>query len=387
MNSPTQAPLLHAGDGQPQGDPFEEDPAFLREQLITYLGNKRALLPYIQKGVAQVQRRLGRSKLRCLDMFSGSGVVSRLLKGASSQLIVNDLEAYSYVTNDCYLTNRCDVNLALLEGTLVALEQRIAEALSPGILTRLYAPADDAHIAPTDRVFYTRRNAMYIDTARQAIAELPPELQKFFLAPLLAKASVHANTAGLFKAFYKGPQGIGQFGGRGENALHRIKAAIHLQLPVFSRFECDVQLHQRDANALVEELPELDLAYLDPPYNQHPYGSNYFMLNVILEQEEPRELSRVSGIPQRWNRSRYNRRGLAITALTELIDRCPSPFLLISYNSEGFLPQEQFLALLRSFGKVESFEITYNAFRGSRNLRGRDLHVQEFLFLLEKRSS
>ncbi len=385
MNPPTQALSLPSWDASPCAD-GGEDPAFLQSQLITYLGNKRALLPHIWNGVTQVQRRLGRSKLRCLDMFSGSGVVSRLLKGASSQLIVNDLEAYSYVTNHCYLANRSDVNLDLLKHTLATLEERIAEEAIPGIISRHYAPRDEHYISPHDRVFYTRRNAIYIDTARRVIDDLPQHLQKYFLAPLLAEASVHANTAGIFKAFYKGPHGLGQFGGRGENALRRIKAPIHLQLPLFSRYECEVQLHQRDANALVEELPELDLAYLDPPYNQHPYGSNYFMLNVILEQEEPHDLSRVSGIPQRWNRSRYNRRGPAADALSHLIARCPSPFLLISYNSEGFLPPEQFLAMLNTFGKVESLEIKYNAFRGSRNLRGRDLHVREFLFLLEKRS-
>ena len=36
---------------------------------------------------------------------------------------------------------------------------------------------------------------MYIDTARQAIDELAPDLRKFFLAPLLYEASVHNNTS------------------------------------------------------------------------------------------------------------------------------------------------------------------------------------------------
>ena len=34
-------------------------------------------------------------------------------------------------------------------------------------------------------------------------------------------------------------------------------------------------------NELVKEIEPVDLAYFDPPYNQHPYGSNYFMLNII----------------------------------------------------------------------------------------------------------
>ena len=102
-----------------------------------------------------------------------------------------------------------------------------------------------------------------------------------------------------------------------------------------------------DANELARELPALDLAYLDPPYNQHPYGSNYFMLNLLVQYERPTAVSRVSGIPTDWNRSRYNRRAEAAGALFELAAACPARFLLISYNSEGFIPHDVFLRRLR----------------------------------------
>lgn len=67
---------------------------------------------------------------------------------------------------------------------------------------------------------------------------------------------------------------------------------------MFSRFNCRFSIHCRDANELAAELPEMDVVYLDPPYNQHPYGSNYFMLNLLSSYEKPAETSRVSGIPR-----------------------------------------------------------------------------------------
>ncbi|MCK9334902.1 MAG: DNA adenine methylase, partial [Candidatus Cloacimonetes bacterium] len=76
-----------------------ENPAYLSEQLITYLGNKRKLLNFIGAGVGVVKQKLGKDKLSCLDLFSGSGIVARYLKQHSSLLIVNDLEAYSKVIN------------------------------------------------------------------------------------------------------------------------------------------------------------------------------------------------------------------------------------------------------------------------------------------------
>ena len=81
---------------------------YLSKQLITYLGNKRALLPHIDAAVCDVRDALGGRKLRCGDLFSGSGAVARLLKKHSDLLCVNDLEGYSAILNRCYLTNRED---------------------------------------------------------------------------------------------------------------------------------------------------------------------------------------------------------------------------------------------------------------------------------------
>ena len=78
-----------------------EKPEYLTEQLITYIGNKRALLPFIGQGVSIVQNELGKDKLSCLDVFSGSGIVARYLKQFASSITVNDLESYSCIINRC----------------------------------------------------------------------------------------------------------------------------------------------------------------------------------------------------------------------------------------------------------------------------------------------
>ena len=69
-----------------------ENPDYLSKQLITYLGNKRNLLPFINMGIEKVIKRLGRNKLSIFDVFSGSGAVARFFKRYSEKLIVNDLE-------------------------------------------------------------------------------------------------------------------------------------------------------------------------------------------------------------------------------------------------------------------------------------------------------
>lgn len=363
-----------------------EHPAFLREQLITYIGNKRALLPFIGRAVDHVKNRLGKDRLQCLDLFSGTGIVARYLKAHSEHLVANDLELYSRVTNECYLANAGDLATHDLEGALRFLADHVARHAAPGFITELYAPRHEAAIEPTDRVFYTRRNAIFLDTARQGLNQLPLSVQPYLLAPLIAQASVHANTAGVFKGFYKSRNGTGQYGGAGRDALSRILRDITLSLPVLSRFSCTVSVHQQDATALVAALSgtTFDLVYLDPPYNQHPYGSNYFMLNLLAHYQRPRAISRVSGIPTDWNRSVYNQKLRAAEALLGVIEACNSRFILLSYNSEGIVPHDHLLARLRRLGRLTTLETPYHTFRGCRNLRNRPIQVTEFLYLLEK---
>jgi len=363
-----------------------ENDLFLTEQLITYIGNKRGLLSFIGDGIEIVKQRLGKAKLSTFDVFSGSGIVARFLKQFSKTLYCNDLEKYSNVINKCYLTNKNEVNIVKVNKIYNELLYFINEQpLREGFITKLYSPKDENNIKNGERVFYTRRNAKYIDTMRQLINGVDSAYQHFFLAPLLSEASIHANTSGVFKGFYKCKNtGVGKFGGSNSDALFRIKGDIKLQFPLFSNFECDSCIYQGDSNQIAGIVPEVDIAYLDPPYNQHPYGSNYFMLNLILDYNPPNEISNISGIPVNWNRSSFNKRPLAFQAFKELVEKLNAKYLLISFNSEGFITTELMLEILSKIGKVIVLETKYNTFRGSRNLRNRNIHVKEFLYLVEK---
>jgi adenine-specific DNA-methyltransferase len=365
--------------------PFCENEDYLTQQLITYIGNKRALLGFIGAGIKKVQRKLNKEKLKMFDVFSGSGIVARYFKQFSKLLIVNDLEKYSTLINECYLSNDSERNEFTLRKYYYDLVEQAENSLVKGIISELYAPKNDKKIKQNERVFYTTRNAMYIDTMRQLIDKIPKEYQKYFLAPLLSEASIHANTSGVFKGFYKNKKtGIGQFGGINRDALFRITGDIKLPFPVFSNFNCETMICNGDSNEVIHSLPETDIAYLDPPYNQHPYGSNYFMLNLILDYKYPENASKISGIPENWNRSDYNKGNRALKALTYLVENIKSKYIIISFSSEGFIGMDEMKNMLRKTGKVEILETKYNTFRGCRNLNNRDIHVKEYLYLVEK---
>jgi adenine-specific DNA-methyltransferase len=109
------------------------------------------------------------------------------------------------------------------------------------------------------------------------------------------------------------------------------------------------------------------------------------MLNLLVNYVEPKDVSKVSGIPPDWRRSQYNSRAESLRQLSDLIMKTDAAFVLLSYNDEGFVPIDHMRDLLDAAGIVEEMQIPYTTFRGSRNLSGRSPHVTEHLFLVDKR--
>lgn len=368
-------------------DHLVELPDYYRQQLITYIGNKRQLLEPISDALKFVQSDTGKDKLQLFDGFAGSGIVSRLFKAYASRAVSNDLEPYARVAANCFLANRSQVEFDALVCKIETANREVDKAVleQRGFIERLYAPRDDSCIQQGERVFYTQDNARRLDWFRKFISQQDPSLHDLLLGPLLSSASVHANTAGVFKGFYKDKDtGIGKFGGSGADALTRIKGQIRLQSPVLSQFETDIEVYQQDTNKLISEIGDFDLAYFDPPYNQHPYGSNYFMLNLLVDYTEPDDISSVSGIPKDWNRSLYNKKKYAFDQLSDAVARVDAKYVLISFNDEGFVGMDQLRCFLTKIGTVEERKVRYNTFRGSRNLNSRSIHVNEHLFLVKK---
>jgi len=366
-------------------DSIDFNDSYFSTHLITYLGNKRKLLPFINSAIEIVKKELEADKITAFDGFAGSGVVSRLLKQHTTTLYVNDFEQYSKTVNTAFLSNSEVVDMnRLLKAIDYLNENRLSPTKSPYFISQNYAPKNDDDIQPGERVFYTHNNALAIDNIRHLIeTEIDEDLRIFCLAELIVQASIHNNTSGVFKGFHK-KNGIGHFGGAGENALERIKGDILLKMPRFSKVSNKTIVFCTDTNQLVKELPPVDLAYYDPPYNQHPYGSNYFMLNIINGGKPVEIQNGVSGIASDWQRSAYNKQKPAEKAFEDLIANTKAKYVLISYNNEGIVPFEIFKGIIEKHGSWRLLEQDYNTYRGSRNLCNRNSKVKELLWLIKK---
>ena len=363
----------------------EPENRFVFQTMLTCIGNKRKLVSNIREIVDEVRGVLQKDRLNLVDGFAGSTVVSRELSNVANRLYTNDLELYSYLMAQCFLVPPSAEQRVKVEEHIAEMN-RVAESgpYIEGIVCRLYAPKDTENIQEGERCFYTRENALIIDTLREYIRDqVEPEIENYCLVPLLNKASIHTNTAGVFKGFYKDGS-VGCFGGKGRFALSRIMKPIRVEMPLWNDAPYTCIPSNRDVNAWMGELPgDIDMIYLDPPYNQHPYGSNYFMLNVIAKNEEPGEISAVSGIPVHWNKSRYNTRRTAVDSMKDILSLglTKSKYILLSYNNEGIITTDDWKTLFEPY-VVKKYEIAYDTYKGSRNLKNRSDKVVEIMYLI-----
>lgn len=165
--------------------------------------------------VINVCKKLNKNKLVCGDLFAGSGVVSRLLKKYSSKLIVNDIEYYSKIINECFLTNKSKFDKIKFDKYLKEINMYLnnththTQGYPKQIILKNYSPV-------AQRFFFTKKNAEYIDNFRWCIDKfIPKEYQKFFISLCCTKLQfiqIHVEFLKVF-IFYKNKNSKGQLWG------------------------------------------------------------------------------------------------------------------------------------------------------------------------------
>lgn len=379
---------------------------YLKRQLIAYIGNKRSLLPFLAALFLRLHEQ--RPVTRFLDPFAGSGSVARLGKRLGFSVHANDWEYYAYLLNHVYvaLDRKRVSSLFSADGGIEAVIAGLNELpvsdephLSPiRYISRHYAPRSTREADyRRERLFYSRENALFIDRVRHEIDLRYPEdpscpdrhdQRAVLIALLLYEAATHANTSGVFKAYHKG------FGGHGADALGRILAPMELEVPCLVDGLRGCSAGATDA-AVCARAASYDLVYLDPPYNQHQYGSNYFMLNTIARWDRPQvdternsngTLRSKAGIRPDWKatRSGFCSRSTAPRELDRLLNAVDAPRIVLSYNAQGIIPLEQVMAICGRHGHVEIEGTGYTRYRGGRQSLTRRTANHEFALVVHR---
>jgi len=375
------------------------DTPYLTKQLIAYIGNKRSLLPFLSNVFDSLP--LGENTI-FQDPFSGSGAVSRLGKSKGFEVHSNDWEYYSYIVNSCYIgINKEETGNLFKEygglNKVFKMFESLDNSFTPYI-SKHYAPKDtNSADYVTERLFYTRENAIFIDRARSLIEEMYPGSQlsqrklkekNILLSSLLYEVSTHANTSGVFKACHKG------FGGHGKDALGRILAPMKMEIPKLIDNYKSHTVSKMDALDFVKG-KTTDICYLDPPYNMHQYGSNYFMLNTVALWDKPdvngargldgRYLEKA-GIRKDWKstKSPYCYKKQAPDSFRDLMENIDSRHIILSYNTEGIIPFNELFDIMERQGKVNLHIKDYTLYRGGKQSLSRKNHNMELLLVVDR---
>lgn len=357
-----------------------KDP-YLTENIITYIGNKRKLLLEIS-GVVDDITSTNESFSTCLDAFSGSGIVSRLLRFKGFTVCSNDLEDYTLPINRAFMTQIAD---PLTEDDYVLLNA--INSTNAPYFSKHYAPKDTQNPDMiNERLFYSNENAVFIDGVLETIQSWPQDKKDAVLANLFYKMSKNINTSGVMKGFYNG------FGGPKKQNLGRILGEIKID-PIHYIDKPIGKVFQSKAEELFSntDCPAVDIAYLDPPYNGHQYSSNYHLLNSAVKYDfynpglTTAKKSKV-GIRKDHNRSEFCYKDRAKASFEALFNNLQAKYLILSYNNEGLLSLDEIKDLLKSkSSEINVLSKDYKKFAGGYGgyVNTTNKKVQEFFIVVK----
>jgi adenine-specific DNA-methyltransferase len=279
--------------------------------MIKYIGSKRVLVPWIVSVIQHVNRVSPVETI--VDLFSGSGRVGHALKKEGFKVHSNDLYGYAFVIAKCLVESDASrYTRQKIEPLLAELNALEGEA---GYFTNEFC---------VESAFFKEKNGMRVDAARKRIDELAPTdplLHSILLTSLMLAADRVDSTTGLQMAFLKA------YAPRAENDLKLVYPDL---------VDGTGKATQEDAIELAPQL-NADLVYLDPPYNQHSYLSNYHIWETLVLNDSPAAYGMARKREDcKVRKSPFNFKREALPAMAALVKRLDVPHLLVSFSDEGF---------------------------------------------------
>jgi adenine-specific DNA-methyltransferase len=307
--------------------------------MIKYLGSKRVLVPLITSTVKSLP-----GVRTVIDLFSGTSRVGHALKRAGFRVIANDHNAYAETLARCYVqADREDV----LKDAVRLLGEFNGLNGTPGYITETYCLKSR---------FFQPRNGERIDAIREAIARkcLDPELEAVVLVSLMEAADRVDSTTGVQMAYLK------DWAPRASNDLELRLPDI---LPRARHGKGEAHLGDAVESA---SLWTADLAYLDPPYNQHKYLGNYHIWETLVRWDRPPVYGTACKRADCRDRlSAFNSRSLIHGALRHIIKTLRVRYLLLSFNDEGYISPEEMAEILGSRGHLTIIERDFKRYVGA----------------------
>jgi adenine-specific DNA-methyltransferase len=350
--------------------PKKEHPNYLKTPFRTfnYIGSKYKLLDFLIQSIQGYTGKTIKELSSFGDLFCGTGVVTeRFIKEGANTIVSSDIQYYSAVVSSVFT----DKNIDKIKIKNIIIELNNLPLREPLESDFIY------HNYSVSRFYLTKENALKTDIIRQRIEELKQSITdeeyNILLKTLLYAVIKVSNVASVFGAFLK-------------TYKKSSKADIHLENFFIENLinydiSCEFNTYCSNIYDILECTLDLNVVYLDPPYNSRNYSSNYHLLETIAKYDYP-NIKGVTGLreePQE-NSKLFCMKKSAYSEFEKLISCIKSKYIFMSYNSEGILLKEdiiEILSLTRS--NVVCVETEYKKFNSGNNID--DEHsVIEYIF-------
>ena len=290
--------------------------------VIKYLGSKRALVPVLGAMASAIGARTA------VDLFTGTTRVAQEFKRRGIFTTAADLATYSAIFADCYIAT----DATSIDGS------ELADALEH--LNTL--PGDQGYFTRTfceQARFFQPKNGARIDAIREEIEGWSTSpLYPILLTSLLLAADRVDSTTGLQMAYLK-------------NWAPRASKDLQLRAPELLPGPGIAMAG--DVQQTLEALPRADLMYIDPPYNQHRYFTNYHIWETLVRWDSPDHYGvacKRTDARDPLTHSAFNSKRDMPNAFADVVARADAEVLLISYNDEGWVSPDQVTHWLRDAG-------------------------------------
>ncbi len=311
--------------------------------MIKYIGSKRTLIPVILESIRRAP-----AARTVIDLFSGTSRVGHALKRAGYRAIANDHNAYAATLARCYVQADAE---DVLDNAHILIREFNALKGTPGYFTETFCERSR---------FFQPKNGARVDAIRDAIAAkaLPRELEAVVLVSLMEAADRVDSTTGLQMAYLK------SWAPRAHNDL---ELRVPDVLPRAAHGKgCATCLDAFDAAAMLEA----DIAYIDPPYNQHSYLGNYHVWESLVRWDKPTVYGiACKRVDCRVRHSPFNSRPKFAGTMRRLLHSVRAPVLIISFNNEGYLARREMEAMLAELwngaARVATIENEYKRYVGA----------------------
>lgn len=307
--------------------------------MIKYLGSKRTLVPVLGELFAHSGARTA------LDLFTGTTRVAQEFNRRGGFVHANDTASYAFALAQCYVeTDPATLDVDELADALARLQSRPDRR---GYVTEIFC----------ERARYFQpHNGVRIDAIREGIDEWYADspLRPLLLTSLMEAADRVDSTVGLQMAFLK-------------NWSDRSYRSLELRLPALP--PGTGRAHRRDALDLLGDLPAVDLAYLDPPYNQHRYFTNYHVWETLVRGDDPAHYGKAckrADARDGETKSPWNSRRTMPAQFAAVIEAVRADVLVISFSNEGFVSLPDLVAMARMRGDVVVLDYAYDRYVGAR---------------------